>query len=101
PDPDPDPTVVTTQSVNVSVTTRGRNSRASADVVVSAGGVQVDGCFSGAVSVCDSATADASGAVTFDSGKYRASGSVTFCVSNITGTNVTFQAGASDCGTSP
>ena len=93
--------MVTTQSVNVSVTTRGRNSTATADVVVSEGGVVVDGCFSGAVNVCDSGTANASGAVTFDSGKYRNSGSVTFCVTSITGDNVTFQAGANDCGTSP
>ena len=100
-DPGPDPTTVTTQSVNVSVTTRGRNSEATANVVVSAGGVQVDGCFSGAVNVCGSGTADASGAVTFDSGKYRNSGSVTFCVTNVTGSNVTFQPGANDCGTSP
>lgn len=98
PEPEPEPGSVSTESVTVGITQRGPNYRARADIKVSVGGVTVSGCFSGAVNACGSAAANGSGVVAFETGNYRNAGSVTFCVTGISGNGVTFQASANDCG---
>ncbi|HSM21572.1 MAG TPA: hypothetical protein VK876_05115 [Rubrivivax sp.] len=47
------------------------------------------GCYSGATSGCATGTTGGSVSVSFTGGSYR-SGSVTFCVNQVTGTNVSF-----------
>ncbi len=98
PGPDPDPNTVSTESVTLSFTRRGPNYRAQAAVVVSSGGVVVEGCFSGAVTGCGSGTANSNGEITFQSGNFRPAAEVTFCVNNISGGNLAFEASANDCG---
>ena len=93
-----DPTGITAKvgSISLSTTTRGPNTRTTATATIVDGGtneglsgVSVTGCFTGAVSGCGAGTTNASGQVSFDSGNYR-SGSVSFCVTGVTGTNITF-----------
>jgi hypothetical protein len=55
----------------------------------------VTGCFSGAVSGCATGTTSGSGWVSFTSGSHT-SGSVGFCVTAVTGTNVSFDS-AGNC----
>jgi serine protease len=95
-DPDPDPNTVTTESVLLTVTSRGGILRTTANVVVSAGSVDVTGCFTGSVESCQTATANSNGEVQFGSGNYR--GSVEFCVADIQGNGLVYEPNWFDCG---
>lgn len=94
---DPPPAITAkVDSIALTTTKKGRNLSTRADVkIVDAangtglGSVAVTGCFSGAVSGCSTASTSSSGTVAFTSASYR-SGSVTFCVTAVTGTNVSF-----------
>lgn len=96
-DPDPDPTEVVARVGNIALSTsqKGPNlsTTATATIVNQAGaaigGASVTGCFSGAVARCSTATTNAAGQASFSSGNYR-SGSLTFCVTNVTGPNDSF-----------
>jgi serine protease len=97
--------VVTAQvgSINLTTTKKGPNLSTRADVVIVdgsgnlLGGVSVTGCFEGATSGCATGTTSGSGSVSFTSGSHR-SGSVTFCVTQVTGTNVSFDSDSTrDC----
>lgn len=90
-------------SVSVSASKKGKNWKASATVAISSttggavAGATVSGCFSGTVSGCGTGTTGSNGTVTFTSANYGG-GSVSFCVTDVSGTGITFQAGANDCG---
>jgi serine protease len=94
-------------SITLSTTTRGPNTRttATATIVNAVGGsavsgASVTGCFSGAVNGCGTGTTNANGQVSFDSGNYR-SGSVTFCVMEVTGTNIATFDSSGNCRSTP
>ena len=90
-------------SVSISTSRKGKNTKATAAVSIksstgaSISGASVTGCFSGAVSGCGTGTTGSNGQVSFQSANYGG-GSVTFCVNAVSGTNLTFQSGSSDCG---
>lgn len=84
-------------SISLSASKHGKNYNASANATIvdqdgkALGGASVTGCFSGAVSTCGVATTDSLGRVGFGSGSYK-SGSVTFCVTRVSGPNSAFDA---------
>ena len=99
PDPEPDPEVVAkVGTLSLTKSTKGKNTSATASVrIVDAGGASlgsatVTGCFSGAIDRCSSATTSSSGQATFSTPKYKGTGAVTFCVTNVTGPNDSFDA---------
>ncbi len=100
---DPGTTTAVVDSVTVSASRKGKNWKASAAVSVRSTGGQaiagasVTGCFTGAVSGCGTGTTGSNGTVTFSSANYGG-GSVSFCVNSVSGTGISFQAGANDCG---
>jgi serine protease len=73
----------------------------SADANSVLGGVSVTGCFSGATSGCGTGTTNGSGQITFQSMNYRPAGSVTFCVDNVMGGNVSSFNKTDRCATTP
>ncbi len=102
-DPQPGTTTAVVDSVSISTSRKGKNTKATAAVSIksstgaSISGASVTGCFSGAVSGCGTGTTGSNGQVSFQSANYGG-GSVTFCVNAVSGTNLTFQSGSSDCG---
>lgn len=87
--------VASVSSISLSTTGRGRNYTTTASVTIvdgegsPMGGASVTGCFSGAVSGCSTRTTTSSGRTTFTSPRYKG-GSVTFCVTEVTGANDSF-----------
>lgn len=98
-------TVASVQSVTVTVAQQGPNRRATATaIVVNQSGQRVasataSGNWSGAYSGSGSGVTDANGTATITSGRFKTSGTVTFCVNNVTGSGITFD-GTTVCGTS-
>ncbi|MFN3842851.1 MAG: NEW3 domain-containing protein [Rehaibacterium terrae] len=84
-------------SIALSTSGKGKNIRATAIVTIvdqngnPIGGASATGCFSGAVSGCSTSTTDGVGQASFQSGNYK-SGSVTFCVTAVTGSGIGFDA---------
>jgi serine protease len=81
-------------SVTLSTTKRGPNTRTTATATIvntdgggALAGASVTGCFTGAVNGCATGTTNSNGQVSFDSGNYR-SGTVSFCVTGVTGTGI-------------
>jgi len=97
PDPDPEPDAVVAKVASVSLSTQKSGAWTTATAtpaIVNQNGqalasVSVTGCFSGTVSACSTRTTDSTGRTTFTSPRYR-SGSLTFCVTNVTGPNTSF-----------
>jgi subtilisin family serine protease len=95
---DPDPVVAKVGTLSLTTARKGKNYTATATPrIVDGGGAglaaaTVTGCFSGAVSGCSTATTTSTGSATFKSAAYRAAGPVTFCVTNVTGPNDSFDA---------
>lgn len=86
-------TVAKVGAISLSKTSRGKNvsTIAIATIVDSngkpIGSASVTGCFSGAASGCSTTSSDGVGQASFSTGNYRG-GSVTFCVTSVTGSNV-------------
>ncbi|MDY0022986.1 S8 family serine peptidase [Arenimonas caeni] len=76
--------------ISLNTTSKGRNYTTTAQVTIvdgdggKIGGASVTGCFSGAVTGCTTRSTNGNGRVTFTSQRYNG-GSVTFCVTNVTG----------------
>lgn len=87
--------VASVGSISLNTTVKGRNATTTATVTIasSAGGnlagASVTGCFSGGVTGCSTRNTDGNGRVTFTSARYMPR-SVTFCVTNVTGPNGSF-----------
>lgn len=88
--------VASVGSISLSTTAKGKNATTTATVTIasSAGGnlsgAAVTGCFSGGVTGCTTRNTDSNGRVTFTSARYTAGASVSFCVTNVTGPNASF-----------
>ena len=97
-------TVASVQSVSVQVIRKGqqRNGRATVRIVNQNGqaiaNANVTGSWSGAVTGTASGTTNTSGDATINSAKTRNAGNFTFCVTNVTGTGISFN-GVQVCGT--
>ena len=95
---DPDPVVAKVGNVSLTTARKGKNTTATALATIVDGGgaplsgATVSGCFSGPVSTCGTATTNASGQASFKSASYRTASTVTFCVTNVTGPNDSFDA---------
>jgi serine protease len=98
PDPtDPDPTDVVAKVGNISLShaTRGPNTNTTATVNIidqngqALSGASVTGCFSGSVNGCAVGSTNTSGNVSFSTGNYRGT-DLTFCVTDVTGPNTSF-----------
>lgn len=96
---DPDPVVAKVGSISLTTTLKGKNRTATAtvrivDAATSANmpSASVTGCFSGAVNGCSTLTTGSTGSATFKSPAYKTAGSVTFCVTGVTGPNDSFDA---------
>jgi subtilisin family serine protease len=95
-DPDPDPVVAKVGSLSLVTSTKGKNTTGTANASIVNGSGQalasasVTGCFSGAVNSCSTRTTSGSGQVTFTSPRYKSTGTLTFCVTNVSGPNDSF-----------
>lgn len=93
---DPDPVVAKVGNISITTAKRGKNTTATAIATIVDGGgaplagASVSGCFSGPVSTCGTATTNTSGQASFKSASYKTTGTVTFCVTNVTGPNDSF-----------
>ena len=90
PSPPGDPTLLHVDGIDMSLNKRGDQVIARVSVVngnsVPVSGVTVNGVWSGVITGGDTArTTDAGGVATFYSGRSRTAGSVSFCVTGITG----------------
>lgn len=96
-------TVASVQSVEVSVRRFGPNREATATVRIvdqngsPLGAANVAGTWSGVYSGNGSATTNTSGTATIRTPRYRADGTVTFCVTSVGGSGISFD-GVSVCG---
>jgi subtilisin family serine protease len=90
-----DPIVAKVGSLSLTAVKKGRNYTATANATIvdqngqGLGSATVTGCFSGAVSGCSTKTTTSTGQATFKSLSYKG-GSVTFCVTAVTGPNGSF-----------
>jgi serine protease len=93
---DPDPVVAKVGTLSLSTVRKGKNFNATAVATIVNGTGQplaaasVRGCFSGAVSGCTTLTTSGSGQATFKSVAYKTAGTVSFCVTSVTGPNDSF-----------
>jgi serine protease len=96
PPEEPGEVIAKVGTLTLTFSSRGPNTSATATATIvdaSSGsplaGAAVTGCFAGAVTACGTGTTNSSGQVSFSSGNYR-NGTVSFCVTNVSGPNAGF-----------
>ena len=99
--PEVDSIEMTTSQKGPNYSTRAAVIIVDANTASTLGGVSVTGCFSGATAGCGTGTTNGSGQITFQSTNYKSGGTVQFCVTDVSGSNVSSFSSANNCATAP